>query len=203
MFACDMVVCPFAGVAMDRWGRRYPGIASPLVMLLGYTVLALAPTRATFFLAIAIVGAGHGLSSGIVTTLSTDFAPAHAGTAQFLGLCHLLILTAYAIGPLISALVIDRVTVAAASLVAAGLCAVAAAWMAFVVPETLHQPTVGSDGGGSGDGGDGDTALSGSAVAYTQAAGSSGSTMSPTREQIGRVDVELTRLAAVDVDAAE
>jgi MFS family permease len=89
-----------AGRIMDRFGRLW--IAVPSMLMLGGSIIILPLTGGPLSLAVAtvIMGAGNGLSSGIVLTLGADVAP-RDGTVRFLSLWRLMNESGHGAGPLL------------------------------------------------------------------------------------------------------
>lgn len=89
--ACDFALFYASGQVMDRFGRLWATIPAVSLMSLGLIALALTsplPDAFAWFVALsAVLGAGNGLSSGILMTLGADLAPQH-DPAPFLGSWH-------------------------------------------------------------------------------------------------------------------
>jgi MFS family permease len=84
----DFALFYASGQIMDRWGRLWTAIPSMLGLGLGLMVLAFTPDlpdRVVWFIAIAmLLGAAHGIGSGLLMTLGADQADP-ADPALFLG----------------------------------------------------------------------------------------------------------------------
>jgi len=135
--AVDMSLFYPVGVIMDRWGRKWTGVPSMLVFVLG---LVLLPFSQGFY---SLLGAGlvlalaNGLSTGIVMILGMDMAPADQ-RSQFIGVWRLLGDVGVVGGPLIAGVLVNIATLATASFAVAGLGLLGAGSLLFLVPETLH-----------------------------------------------------------------
>jgi MFS family permease len=89
-----------AGIAMDRWGRRWIASGCTVVMGLSFVLMPLTHQLGTFTIAAIVMGLGNGIGSGIVMTLGADNAPA-IGRPVFLGLWRELSDGGSSIGPVI------------------------------------------------------------------------------------------------------
>ena len=94
-------------------------------------------THGTLTLALVamLLGAGNGLSSGVVMTLGADFAPP-ATRVPFLGVWRVLSDLGTAGGPLAVAAATAAITLGGAAVTVGGLGLVAAAYVSRYVPET-------------------------------------------------------------------
>lgn len=89
-----------AGIAMDRWGRRWIASGCTLVMGLSFVLMPLTHHVGTLALVAVVMGLGNGIGSGIVMTLGADTAPA-IGRPVYLGLWRELSDGGSSIGPVI------------------------------------------------------------------------------------------------------
>eukprot|EP00516_Mucochytrium_quahogii_P007138 CAMPEP_0203753248 /NCGR_PEP_ID=MMETSP0098-20131031/7043_1 /ASSEMBLY_ACC=CAM_ASM_000208 /TAXON_ID=96639 /ORGANISM=" , Strain NY0313808BC1" /LENGTH=462 /DNA_ID=CAMNT_0050643755 /DNA_START=142 /DNA_END=1530 /DNA_ORIENTATION=- len=89
-FAFDTMTVPIGGFILDRYGRKAVGCATPVFLTLGFITLAFVslqtPNENSTFVMLcsvaAILGAGNGLSGGILGTIGVDLAstdPAQRG----------------------------------------------------------------------------------------------------------------------------
>ncbi len=136
--AVDMSLFYPVGVVMDRWGRKWTGVPSMLVFVLG---LMLLPFADGFY---GVLGAGlvlafaNGLSTGIVMIIGMDMAPSDQ-RGQFLGVWRLLGDLGVVSGPLLAAVMVNIATLAAASFSVAALGLLGTAVFLFLVPETRNH----------------------------------------------------------------
>lgn len=79
-YLSDFLLFPFSGLLMDGKGRKFASAATSLGYAIGFLILTFAKQSGGAFLlyigGIAL-GAGNGLSSGLVMTLGSDIAPVH------------------------------------------------------------------------------------------------------------------------------
>ncbi len=137
-FAVDSMMFPLVGYSMDRWGRKSTGI--PAFLVLGIAV-ALIPQTGTFgaLLAVGILaGLGNGLSSGFVLITGTDLSPKN-NPGGFLGVWRFISDTGGASGPVAIGGLAQIVTLGVASLATAGIGAVGAFMLIFIVKETMTR----------------------------------------------------------------
>ena len=123
------------GSVMDRWGRKAAAIPCLVIMSIGLALLPLTDGAGTLALVALLLGAGNGLSSGVVMTLGADFAPP-AARVPFLGVWRVLSDTGTAGGPLIVAGATAAITLGGAAVTVGVLGLLAAAFVARYVPET-------------------------------------------------------------------
>ncbi len=137
-FAVDSMMFPLVGYSMDRWGRKSTGI--PAFLVLGIAV-ALIPQTGTFGALLAVgllAGLGNGLSSGFVLITGTDLSPKN-NPGGFLGVWRFISDTGGASGPVAIGGLAQIVTLGVASLATAGIGAVGAFMLIFIVKETMTR----------------------------------------------------------------
>jgi MFS family permease len=130
-----------AGVAMDRWGRRWIASGCTFVMGVSFVVMPLTHHIPSLTIAAVVMGLGNGIGSGIVNTLGADVAPA-VGRPVFLGLWRELSDGGSSIGPLILSAV-SAVTELGTGIVVSGLVGFAGAlvlWRFVPRPDIRHRP---------------------------------------------------------------
>ena len=126
------------GTVLDRRGRKAVAVPCLVTMGIGLALLPLTHDLAQLALVAALLGAGNGLSSGVVMTLGADLAPA-ATRVSFLGVWRVFGDVGTAGGPLAVALATAATTLGgAAVLVGAGGVA-AALYVVRFVPETMRR----------------------------------------------------------------
>ena len=123
------------GSVMDRWGRKAVAIPCLVLMSIGLAVMPLTHGALTLALVAMLLGAGNGLSSGVVMTLGADFAPP-ATRVPFLGVWRVLSDLGTAGGPLAVAAATAAITLGGAAVTVGGLGLVAAAYVTRYVPES-------------------------------------------------------------------
>eukprot|EP00899_Mesostigma_viride_P018863 jgi/Mesvir1/26979/Mv20692-RA.1 len=107
VFAIDVCLLFPAGWVVDRLGRRFVILTSLIFLSLGFFLLwamgASFDTRPWLLVVAAVtIGSGNGMSSGIVMTLGTDFAPPRGqGQGHFLGMFRTLGSAGAVAGPVI------------------------------------------------------------------------------------------------------
>ena len=140
----DMIMFPFAGLIMDRLGRRWSATACIALLGLGLGLIPFTTTSIAFATAAILAGIGNGLGSGINMTLGTDLAPAE-DRGRFLGIWRLIGDSGSLIGPSIIGFLASTWSLKSAIwlVTASGPWAVVVLWL--TVRETLHrqprQPT--------------------------------------------------------------
>lgn len=137
--ACDMLLFYPAGSVMDRWGRKFAVVPSAAMLSVGFLLIPL--TRSFLSLAAVglLIGLANGISSGVIMTLGSDFAPVQ-GRPEFLGIWRLIADTGQTGGPLLVGLVSGVASLGAASVAVAVVGVAGAVFIARVVPET-HRGT--------------------------------------------------------------
>lgn len=126
------------GVLMDRWGRKWAGVPSLLLLSLGLLLLPATDSLVGFVLVALLTGVGNGFGTGIIQTLGADFAPADR-RGEFLGVWRLLSDVGNAGGPLAVGLIVGVASLGAASVACGGLGLVGVWAMGYLVPETLTR----------------------------------------------------------------
>lgn len=125
---------PILGNLGDRFGRRPVILAAMLIFAADYTLMAFAPTIAWLFagrLIAGIAGAVYGPANAILA----DVTPPDKRGATF-GLMGAAFGIGFIIGPAIGGL-LGELGPRAPFMVAAGLAAINATWIFFILPETL------------------------------------------------------------------
>jgi MFS family permease len=135
--AFDMSLFYPVGVVMDRWGRKWTGIPSMLVFVLGLVLLPFAQGFYSLLGAGLVLALANGLSTGIVMIIGMDMAPTDQ-RGQFLGVWRLLGDVGTVAGPLLTGILVNVATLGAASFVVALLGLLGAGTFSFLVPETKH-----------------------------------------------------------------
>ncbi len=130
------------GYVMDRFGRKWSG--APSLIVLG-TSMAMLPLLGGFWGLMVggmLVGLGNGMSSGWVLTMGTDLSPRER-SGEFLGVWRLISDTGGATGPFAIGAIAQVLTLGAASVVTGGIGWAGAAVVIFMVKETLvkQRPT--------------------------------------------------------------
>jgi len=134
----DMSLFYPVGIIMDRSGRKWTGVPSVLVFVLGLIVLPWSQGFYSLLGAGLLLGLANGLSTGIVMVIGMDLAPLDE-RGQFLGVWRLIGDLGGLGGPLLAGVLVDVASLAAASYVVAGIGLVSAFVFLFWVPETLHN----------------------------------------------------------------
>jgi MFS family permease len=123
------------GSVMDRWGRKAVAIPCLVLMSAGLAIMPLTHGAATLALVAMLLGAGNGLSSGVVMTLGADFAP-DATRVSFLGVWRVLSDIGTAGGPLAVAGATAAITLGGAAVTVGALGMMAAVYVLRFVPES-------------------------------------------------------------------
>lgn len=147
-FAVDAFVgIAYAGRVMDGMGRKAAASMACVGFALGFLALAAATSSAGIALAGggvalagAVLGVGNGFSSGLVMTISTDLAP-EDNRGAFLSLFRLAADAGSILGPDVSGLVSQQVSLFVACLSQAGLAVLCLAFVVLVLPESLKPST--------------------------------------------------------------
>lgn len=146
MVAWMIVVWP-AGWLADRWGRKPLLIAGWTIMSVRLGLLTVIHSPWTAVANQALDGLGNGLFAVIAAAWVTDRLadPRRSGEAQVIvGSCLVL---GSALGPAVSALLVEALGYRGLFAVLAGVGATATAIVATLVPETLSRHAEAADGG--------------------------------------------------------
>jgi len=135
--AVDMSLFYPVGIVMDRWGRKWAGIPSILVFVLGLILLPFSDGFYTLLGAGLILGLANGLSVGLVQLIGMDLSPPEQ-RGQFLGVWRLISDVGWVGGPLLAGVLVDVLSLSAASFFVAGIGFVGGLVFLFIVPDTLH-----------------------------------------------------------------
>jgi len=125
------------GVVMDRFGRKWTGVPSMLVMALAMALIPLADSSSMLLAVGVLSGFGNGLGSGINMTLGADFAPA-GNRGEFLGVWRLVGDIGTASGPLVVSAITGAATLGIASVATGGIGLAGALVFIRFVPEPLR-----------------------------------------------------------------
>ncbi|HJO05735.1 MAG TPA: MFS transporter [Chloroflexota bacterium] len=91
--------------ASDQYGRRPFVLAAPMLIVLGFLVVAVSPDWIVFLAGAYIFGSGMGLIDGLLNALAIDVAP--RTTASTLNYLHLFFGVGAVVGPLIIGVVLE------------------------------------------------------------------------------------------------
>jgi MFS family permease len=94
----DMLLFYPAGLASDRWGRRWSAVPSTAVLAVGFFLIPLSAGVVGLTIAAIVIGLGNGWGSGLAMTLGADLAPA-ASRSVFIGLWMVLTNLGSLVGP--------------------------------------------------------------------------------------------------------
>ena len=125
------------GVVMDRYGRKWTGIPSMVVLAVSIVLIPLTDSSSSLIAFGVLSGLGNGLGSGINMTLGADFAPA-GNRGEFLGVWRLVGDIGTAAGPLVVSAITGAATLGIASVATGGIGLAGAAVFLFFVPEPLR-----------------------------------------------------------------
>jgi MFS family permease len=131
--AVDMLLFYPAGKVMDRCGRLW--IAVPSVLFLGASLILVPITTSAAGLIVVslLMGAGNGMSSGIVMTLGADVAPP-AHRAVFFGIWRLFSDIGSGAGPLIIASTTAAASLGAGFITMGTIGVLGAGWLGYWIP---------------------------------------------------------------------
>ncbi|HLF12422.1 MAG TPA: MFS transporter [Gammaproteobacteria bacterium] len=130
-----------SGVLADRWGRKWSAVPSMTLYALGLAVLPLATGFYSLLAATMLLGLANGLGTGVVMIIGADLARQSRQQGQFLGVWRLIGDLGISIAPLLSGVLVDAASLAAASLTVAGIGFAGSLVMILLVAETLHGPS--------------------------------------------------------------
>lgn len=132
----DAVLFYPAGSIMDRFGRKWAGVPSLVLLSASFILIPLTGSFGALLAVGVALGVANGLSAGYIATLGSDLAP-ETGRAEFLGIWQMIANVGFTAGPLAlgGLAAVASLAVAAPVLGAAGL--VGAAYIGLAVPETL------------------------------------------------------------------
>jgi MFS family permease len=129
-----------SGVLADRWGRKWSAVPSMLLYAAGLAWLAFASGFTSLLGAALLLGLANGLGTGVVMIIGADLSRRSAQQGQFLGLWRLIGDIGISAAPLLTGVLVDTVSLAAASLAVAGIGVAGSLIMIFLVAETLQLP---------------------------------------------------------------
>jgi len=127
-----------SGVLADRWGRKWSAVPSMTLFALGLAVLPLAGGFYSLLAAVMLLGLANGLGTGVVMIIGADLARQSRQQGQFLGVWRLIGDLGSSIAPLLSGVLVNAISLAAASLTVAGIGVAGSLVMIFLVAETLR-----------------------------------------------------------------
>jgi MFS family permease len=138
----DMCLFYPVGLLVDRKGRKWSAVPSILLFAIGIGLLPFAAGFASLLAVSLLLGLANGLGTGIVMIIGSDLAQASGRRGQFLGLWRLVGDLGMSGAPLLTAVLTQIATLAAASFVVAGAGLAGAVVMLLLVPETLRKHSV-------------------------------------------------------------
>jgi MFS family permease len=138
----DMCLFYPVGLLVDRKGRKWSAVPSILLFAIGIGLLPFAAGFASLLAVSLLLGIANGLGTGIVMIIGSDLAQASGRRGQFLGLWRLVGDLGMSGAPLLTAVLTQIATLAAASFVVAGAGLAGAVVMLLLVPETLRKHSV-------------------------------------------------------------
>ncbi|MCK9496605.1 MAG: MFS transporter [Dehalococcoidia bacterium] len=133
----DVLLFYPVGIVMDRYGRKWTGVPSMVVLAVSMLLIPLTDTAWTMIAVGVLSGLGNGLGSGINMTLGADFAPP-GNRGEFLGVWRLVGDIGTATGPLIVSGFTGLATLGIASVATGGIGIAGALVFALLVPEPLY-----------------------------------------------------------------
>ncbi|MCK9485202.1 MAG: MFS transporter [Dehalococcoidia bacterium] len=136
----DMLLFYPVGSVMDRFGRKWVGVPSLVVLAISMALIPVSNSFTTLMLVGLVAGLGNGLGAGIVMTLGADFSPAR-GRGEFLGVWRLIGDIGTAGGPFVVGGLAAVLSLGAASVATGGVGLLGAAIMYLFVAEPLRRRT--------------------------------------------------------------
>ena len=129
----EMLLFYPAGRVMDLKGRRW--VAVPSMAIIGLALLAMPFTVGftTLLIAVAAIGFGNGIGSGLIMTLGADHAPRH-GRAYFLAVWRFLSDLGGSCGPALLSALVATASLAGGIAVTGGLAMLAAMLLGMWIP---------------------------------------------------------------------
>jgi len=138
--ALDMLFFYFAGMIMDRFGRKWAIVPSFIIQGFGVTLIPLTGNAVALAAVAAFIGFANGLSSGTMMTVGADLAPPDM-RGEFLSLWRLIGDTGFVAGPMLVGFVAQAFVLQMSVLTIAGTGFGAALLFTLLVPETRHAVT--------------------------------------------------------------
>lgn len=142
--AVDMLFFYPAGLVMDRAGRQWVAVPSMLVLAVAHLLLPLTHTVGALVAVGLLVGAGNGMSSGLIATLGADASP-DVGRTTFLGAWRLCADIGSGIGPVliggVAAIATLGAAVSSAGVVAILTAVAMACWIPRHGPPEVLEPS--------------------------------------------------------------
>lgn len=138
----DLALFYPAGIASDRWGRRFVAIPCATLLSIGHILVPFAHAFSTLFLVAFVLGFGNGIGSGIVMTLGADLTP-ETGRASFLAVWRLVSDCGTSVGPLVDSAVVGLGAIALAGPAVGVLGLASAAVVALWLQEPPHLAHLG------------------------------------------------------------
>ena len=139
----DTIMFPISGYVMDRFGRKFTGI--PTYIILGLSLMLMGTvgnplpyltSYNTLLLSALLAGIGNGISSGLVITLGADLSP-KKNPASFLGIWRLISDAGGASGPAFIGVLANVFSLGLASLSSGFIAIVGVVFLGFLSKETL------------------------------------------------------------------
>lgn len=133
------------GTIVDTFGRKTAGVPGMILVAIAYHLTSIATDVWWLVLASVIYGLGNGCTGGLTNTLSVDICPAD-NKATFMGIWKMYTSVGSLMAPLAYGIIADWLgSPSLATVLVACLALCAAAWLAFLVPETKPQANKESD----------------------------------------------------------
>ena len=134
----DTIMFPISGYVMDRFGRKFTGI--PTYIILGLSLMLMGTvgnplpyltSYNTLLLSSLLAGIGNGISSGLVITLGADLSP-KKNPASFLGIWRLISDAGGASGPAFIGVLANVFSLGLASLSSGFIAIVGVVFLGFL-----------------------------------------------------------------------
>ena len=142
--AVDMLLFYPAGLASDRWGRRWSAVPSTALLAIGFLVVPLTTGATGLAVAAVLIGLGNGWGSGLLMTLGADVAP-HRSRSVFIGLWMVLGDFGALVGPaLVSVVTLIGLAAGIAGIGVLGLGSTALLYK-WIPPGRVHDQALGAE----------------------------------------------------------
>ncbi len=129
-----------AGMIMDGMGRKWAIVPPFVLQATGLALIPLMSNAVGLATVAALIGLANGLSSGTMMTVGSDLAPPDA-RGSFLGVWRLIGDVGFGGGPMVVGGVANLFALPVAALAVSGAGVAGALVFAFLVPETLREPS--------------------------------------------------------------
>jgi len=133
-FVPDSCMFPFAGILMDKFGRKVPATIGLLLFIVALSVISFTNAFGGLAAVAVIFGFADGITSGLLMTVSADMAPIEC-KSQFIAQSRTIVNIPKLLVPILVGTLCSNVSLFSATMMSASIGLLALIWTVFVMKE--------------------------------------------------------------------